>query len=169
MESVDERGEAIYGEPGDAIGTGFVNRAQLLIRYRLGDSVVLPHEPLVCACGWQTATMDQVIGRIDDTLYAPDGRALGRLDIVLKKVDGVLEAQLVQDARDHLSINLVAETAPQRAAEEIIRERIHSYFGAEMRMTFVWMDRIPRTKSGKFRFQLNKIGKPEDWPDHARV
>ncbi len=169
MESVDEHGEAIYGEPGDAIGTGFVNRAQLLIRYRLGDSVVLPHEPQVCACGWQTPTMDQVVGRIDDTLYAPDGRALGRLDIVLKKIDGVLEAQLVQDARDHLTINLVAETSPQRVAEDLIRERIHSYFGAEMRMTFVWMDRIPRTKSGKFRFQLNKVGKPEDWPDHARV
>lgn len=167
MEAVDERGEPIWDQPGDAIGTGFVNRNQLLIRYRLGDSVVLPREARTCACGWQTDTMNQVIGRIDDTLYTPDGRALGRLDIVLKKIEGVLEAQLVQDERDHLTINLVAEAQPVALAEEVIRQRIQDYFGPAMRTDFVWMDRIPRTSSGKFRFQINKIGKPESWPAHV--
>ena len=28
--------------PGEAVGTGFVNRAQVLNRYRIGDSLVLP-------------------------------------------------------------------------------------------------------------------------------
>lgn len=169
LESVGPDGQPIWDEPGDALGTGFVNRAQVLIRYRLGDSVVLPRQTVDCPCGWQTPLMTQVIGRIDDTLYTPDGRALGRLDIVLKKVPGVLEAQLVQDARDHLLVNLVPVAGREEVAETLIRERIHGYFGATMRVDFAWVAQIARTKSGKFRFQVNKVGKPEDWHERQPV
>jgi phenylacetate-CoA ligase len=169
MEAVGPDGDWIWDEPGDALGTGFVNRAQVLIRYRLGDAVVLPRETRDCACGWKTPMMKQVIGRIDDTLYTPDGRALGRLDIVLKKVPGVLEAQLVQDARDHLTVNLVPIAGRVEAAESLIRERIQGYFGPDMRLDFAWVEKIARTASGKFRFQINKAGKPETWGDRVGV
>lgn len=149
----------VRGVAGDAVGTSFVNRAQALIRYRLGDSVVVPKEPVECACGWQTPTLDLIIGRIDDILYTPDGRALGRLDIVLKKIDGVLESQIVQDEVDHLTINLVAEAGPRPDAEEVIRGRLVDYFGPAMRIDFRWVDHIPRTAAGKFRYQVNRIGR----------
>jgi hypothetical protein len=90
-------------------------------------------------------------------LYTPDGRALGRLDIVLKKIDGVLESQLVQDENDHLTINLVAEEGPVAAAEATIRGRLVEYFGPAMRIDFRWVERIPRTAAGKFRYQVYAV------------
>ncbi len=160
MESVDGS-TPVRGRPGDAVGTGFVNTCQLLIRYRLGDSIVLPAEPRACACGWESDTMDLIVGRIDDVLYAPDGRALGRLDIVMKKIDGALEAQLVQDAADHLTVNLVSDGGSPGDAEATLRQRLRDLFGAEMRVDVCWVDRIPRTASGKFRYQINKVGPPQ--------
>lgn len=147
----------VSGRPGDAVGTGFVNRAQVLIRYRLGDSVVLPEREKACPCGWQTPVMDLIIGRIDDILYAPDGRALGRLDIILKKIDGVLEAQLVQDQRDHLTVNLVPEDEPRPDGEVTIRARLLEMFGPQMRIDFAWVDHIPRTAAGKYRYQIYAV------------
>ncbi len=153
----------VRGEMGDAVGTGFVNRAQVLIRYRLGDSIILSETPRECACGWQTDTMERVIGRIDDVLYAPDGRALGRLDILMKKIDGVLEAQLVQDEPDHLTVKLVAVEGPVEGVPETLDTRIKELFGAEMRVDCEWVESIARTRAGKFRYQLNLVGPPETW------
>ncbi len=151
----------VWDEPGDAVGTGFVNTVQVLVRYRLGDSVVLSREWPRCACGWHTAAVEQIVGRIDDILYAPDGRALGRLDIVMKKIEHVLEAQLIQDARDHLTVKLVSETGvPVPDAIGPVRQRLTDYFGADMRLDFEWVDHIPRTAAGKYRYQINKVGKP---------
>lgn len=149
----------VRGRPGDAVGTGFVNRAQVLIRYRLGDSVILPERAVLCPCGWATPVMDLIIGRIDDILYTPDGRALGRLDIVLKKIEGVLEAQLVQDEGDHLTVNLVAEAGPRPEAEQTIRVRLGEMFGPRMRVDFAWVANIPRTAAGKFRYQIYAVKK----------
>jgi phenylacetate-CoA ligase len=159
LESV--RGDtAVWDEPGDAVGTGFVNKVQVLIRYRLGDSVVLPRESSPCPCGMRTDVVSQIVGRTDDVLYAADGRALGRLDILMKKLDSILEAQLVQDERDHLLVNLVAVDEPDPAIEEEIRARVVNLFGAAMQVDFRWIDRIPRTAAGKFRYQLNLVGPP---------
>lgn len=151
----------VWDEPGDAVGTGFVNTVQVLVRYRLGDSVVLSREWPQCPCGWHTAAVEQIVGRIDDILYAPDGRALGRLDIVMKKIEHVLEAQLIQDARDHLTVKLVSETGvPVPDAIGPVRQRLSDYFGTEMRLDFEWVDHIPRTAAGKYRYQINTVGKP---------
>ncbi len=156
----------VRGVPGDAVGTGFVNDCQLLIRYRLGDAVVLPAEARACACGWETETVDLVVGRIDDVLYTPDGRALGRLDVVMKKIEGAMEAQLVQDAYDHLTVNLVSDGQDPGGTEATLRQRLADLFGPEMKVDVRWVPSIARTSSGKFRYQLNKVGPP---PTASRV
>ncbi|MBP7148533.1 MAG: phenylacetate--CoA ligase family protein [Acidobacteria bacterium] len=158
LEIVEPGGTAaLRGAPGDVLGTGFVNRAQVLVRYRIGDSAVMPERAPECPCGWQTPALDLLVGRIDDILFTPDGRALGRLDIVLKKIDGVLESQLVQDAPDHLTINLTPEAQPVPAAETTIAGRIRELFGPDMRVDFCWVAQIPRTAAGKFRYQINLV------------
>jgi len=149
--------ESVHGVPGEVLGTGFVNRAQVFVRYRLGDTVMLPSQPVNCACGWQSETVDQIVGRTDDILYTPDGRALGRLDIVMKGITGVAEAQLVQDRTDHLTVNLVPDDGVVPQIEHTIRERLFKLFGPRMQFDFVWVDRIERTRAGKFRYQVNLV------------
>jgi phenylacetate-CoA ligase len=161
--------QPVRGEMGDVVGTGFVNRVQYLIRYRLGDSVVLPAHERRCGCGWDTDTVEQIEGRTDDVLYSPDGRAFGRLDIILKAIPGVLESQIVQDAHDHLTINMVGLAGPSREAEEMISQRLRRCFGPVIRLDFNWMPAIPRGPNGKFRYQLNRLPRTGRiaHPEHA--
>jgi hypothetical protein len=130
---------------------------------------VLPSESPSCACGWQTETVSEIVGRIDDVLYALDGRALGRLDIVLKKIEGVLEAQLVQDAPNHLLVNLVPVASRLESVETVLEERLKDLFGAGMLIDFSWVSRIPRTAAGKFRYQVNLMGSESRAPGEPRA
>jgi phenylacetate-coenzyme A ligase PaaK-like adenylate-forming protein len=139
--------ENVVGEPGDVVGTGFINKTQVLVRYRLGDQAILSSNPPACACGWETAHVQGIVGRIDDVFYLPDGRALGRLDLVAKGLPGVRESQLVQDEIDHITVRLVALDRPTERTD--------------MRIGFEWRDEIPRSRAGKFRFQINQVGRPE--------
>ncbi len=145
----------VRGRIGDVVGTGFVNRAQVLIRYRIGDSAVLATEPPACECGWTTEALLQVVGRIDDVLYTPEGDPIGRLDYVLRGAPGVREGQIVQDAPDHLTVRFVAEGEPNPEAERVVGKKLASIFGPRMRIDYAWVPEIPRERSGKFRYQLN--------------
>lgn len=154
----------VYGEPGDVVGTGFVNKVQVLVRYRLGDQAILSRDPSTCACGWETSQVEGIVGRIDDVFYLPDGRPLGRLDLVAKGLPGVRESQLVQDEIDHITVRLVGLEGRSKEAERIAEERLRGFVGLAMRIDFQWLDRIPRSNAGKFRFQINEIGRPESAP-----
>lgn len=157
LETLDEEGRSVRGVEADVVGTGFVNRVQVLVRYRIGDRALLPLEPRPCACGWATDTVDKVIGRTDDVLVTPDGREVGRIDIVFKKTPGVKEAQVVQDAEDHLTVKLVPSGSDfERGRKESLAE-LQSIFGPAMRIDAERVDEIPRTASGKFRAQLNLV------------
>ncbi len=152
--------ENVYGLEGDAVGTSFVNRVQVLIRYRLGDSVVLDETPRRCACGWPTDTMANVVGRIDDTLYSYAGTPLSRLDIVFKALRGIREAQIVQRARDHVVLRVVrgGEAFERDCADAVAQ--IQALFGPEVRVETEACEAIPRSATGKFRAQLNLTGSP---------
>jgi phenylacetate-CoA ligase len=153
--------ENVIGEPGDVVGTGFINKTQVLVRYRLGDQAILSTNPSRCACGWETAHVQGIVGRIDDVFYLPDGRALGRLDLVAKGLPGVRESQLVQDEIDHIMVRLVPLDRPTELAEKIAEDRLRGFVGTDMRIGFEWRDEIPRSRAGKFRFQINQVGRPE--------
>ena len=77
---------------GEAVTTGYGNRAMPLIRYRVGDTVTLTETP--CACGSPQPVLHEVVGRTDDLLILPDGRVVGRLDPVFKGLAGLEEVQI---------------------------------------------------------------------------
>lgn len=160
VESVRD-GERVRGVEAEVVGTGFVNRVQVLIRFQVGDMIVFDETPRECPCGWQTDTVTRVIGRVDDVLYTPDGRAMGRLDVVFKKTKGVHEAQIIQDARDHLTVKLVPGGEGFEEGRADTERILQEMFGPDMRIECVRVDEIERTKAGKFRSQLNLVGPPD--------
>ncbi len=147
--------QPVRGQVGEVVGTGFINEVQVLVRYRIGDLATLSTGAGDCACGWQTDHLESLSGRMDDVLYAPDGRPVGRLDPIARGLPGVRECQIVQDDRAHLTVNLVAQDEPLDEAIRVVTERLHSFFGSEMRIDCSWVEEIPRTAAGKFRYQLN--------------
>lgn len=137
------------GETGEIVSTGFLNDAMPLIRYATGDMAVrgVNH----CACGRSFGTIERIIGRADDIVATPGGHASVRLDPVIRLATSMLEARVIQDAPDHVTVEAVAagEIDPMEAATLLseLRQRL----GPDVRADLVRVPRIPRERGGRYR------------------
>lgn len=72
LEVVDEAGRAVPdGEPGEIVVTDLLNRAQPIIRYRLGDVGIIDPEP--CSCGRPFPVLLSLLGRSNDVIRTREG------------------------------------------------------------------------------------------------
>ncbi len=157
VEFLNENGQpARPGELAEIVATGFGNEAYPLIRYRTGDTAILADRP--CECGRSGPIVRSLSGRVEDIFVTPEGRHEGRLDGVFKDAPHVVEAQLIQERIDVLTVRIVrtASYGPEDTArvERHLRERL----GPSMRFEFEFPDRIPRGANGKYRFAVSKMG-----------
>jgi phenylacetate-CoA ligase len=141
---------------GRIVGTAFGNYAMPLVRYDIGDVVVLSARKK-CECGRGGILVDRVIGRTDDYILTPDGRFVGRLDHLFKDAVNVKMAQIVQDDVEEMVIRIVKEPAYTKKEERLIRDEARARLGTEIDVHFEYVDDIPRTKNGKFRFIVSNI------------
>jgi phenylacetate-coenzyme A ligase PaaK-like adenylate-forming protein len=117
LESVDERMRPVpAGRQGcTTLLTNLANHVQPIIRYDIGDRVVLRPQP--CACGSPLPAIE-VQGRVDDTvvLQGEGGRAVRLLPLALTTVleddAGVYDFQIVQDGAHALRLSVAGEAAP---------------------------------------------------------
>jgi phenylacetate-CoA ligase len=144
--------DAVGGEVtgGDLIGTGLLNADMPLIRYRVGDCGRLTDGSARCQCGRALPTLASIEGRVDEVLYTPDGRRVGRLDPVFKANLPIREAQIIQEALDRIRVRYVpaADFNPEaaRSIADLIRARL-----GDVEVILESADLIPRTSNGKFR------------------
>ena len=135
----------------ELVGTGFNNASMPLIRYRCGDFVRPAPATVRCPCGRSFPVIEQILGRVDDSIKLPDGRSVGRLDHLFKGVEGILEAQIRQDRLDAMAMLIVpSPTFNDRTRETLqsnVRYRLGDRIGLEIRL----VDSIPRTRNGKFK------------------
>jgi phenylacetate-CoA ligase len=143
---------------GDLVCTGLVNADMPLIRYRVGDRGRLSNER--CECGRTLPLLAGIDGRIDDVLYTPDGRSIGRLDPVFKGGLPIVEAQNVQLSLDKLAVRYVpGRGIEERALREVTR-RIRDRMG-DVSVNFEAVEQIPRTTRGKFRAVVCQLSPKE--------
>ncbi len=143
------------GESGHLVCTGLLNLAMPLIRYRIGDIVKTSKEQLE---GYpHIVFLDSIEGRSDDIVIASSGYRVGRLGPVFKGLKGVSETQIVQKKPDLLQVNLVVSSEYTHATENQIRNALVARVGSEMEIRFEYVTRIPREKSGKFKFVKSEL------------
>lgn len=143
------------GENGSLVATGFINRVMPLIRYATGDEAV-PGEP-GCPCGRNFPVIERLVGRMDDVIITPEGRRIGRLDPIFKSVATLFETRIVQDASDHVRVEVVL-TGPFAPRERADLEReLAARIGPSMRIDIVEVPSIPRSASGKLRTVVNEM------------
>lgn len=129
------------------LATSLTNRTMPLLRYELGDTAV-------AAGGSSTGPVyeiERIKGRIDDYVILPSGRKIGRLDHIFKGIQEITEAQIVQDAPDHCTINLVTNAPCLDPIADRITRAFEERTGDEMRATVKTMPGIPRGPNGKFK------------------
>lgn len=155
LEILDDAGKPVKpGEVGEVYCTGLLNFDQPLIRYQIGDRMRLGKEP--CLCGRHMPVIEEIMGRVEDTVVGPDGRELVRFHGIFVDLPHVVEAQVIQWEPDRFEIKVVPSGELTQEEQDIIRKRMQSQLGL-IHLTIISVESIPRTQNGKFQAVISHV------------
>jgi phenylacetate-CoA ligase len=138
------------------VGTGFDNLLMPLIRYQL-DDVIIPADPAyICLCGRSFPVVEQIMGRTEDYLLAPDGRQIFMAGGIIDGLDDILESQIKQDKYGEVTILVVPAKASVLNTQKIIAHA-QEFLGKDMRINLEIVEVIPKTNNGKFRAVIRTV------------
>jgi len=156
VEIIRDDGEPVeMGERGEIVATGFVNPVMPLVRYGTGDLASWADEP--CLCGRAFPVVAELGGRMDDVIVTPEGRRVGRLDPIFKGLGSLLETRIVQDAPDHVRVEIVPAGELRAADRKVLLRETSRRLGPRMRIDVLTVSSIPRSQSGKLRTVVREI------------
>ncbi|MSQ98349.1 MAG: phenylacetate--CoA ligase family protein [Xanthomonadales bacterium] len=158
---VDSNGKTVAdGEKGEVVISNLVNRATVLLNYRLGD--VASRVNRKCACGRTLPLLGELEGRLEDIIVLPDGSFVHPLAIwgVFKGKPEVLRYQLIQHATDRFELRLVT-TDPQtyQCLLPTILEEFRLLLGNSANIEVNYYQDLKAQGPGKFRAVISACHK----------
>lgn len=155
VEVLDQDGNDVGpGESGRVVCSGLVNEGMPLVRYDMGDIVKVAPSP--CECGWDTLTWSKIIGRQDDVVWTPSGKAVGRLSPVLKGFP-IREAQFVQEHVDEIRLLIVPGAGFDMSTNARVHHEVRTRLGEEVEVRIELVEHIPRGSGGKLRAVVSRL------------
>jgi phenylacetate-CoA ligase len=156
---VTEAGDPVPpGHSGEVVISNLVNRATVLLNYRLGD--LCAWIPKACPCGRTLPLLSLPDGRTDDVIDLPSGRrlhpqALRDVFVHDEMADGIWQYQVVQTSGWQFHVRLLTAPGSSRPAiAAVVQTKMKEALGpaATVTVTFVdQLDDLKRTSRGKFR------------------
>jgi len=152
---VDSEGNTLPpGRTGEIVLSNLINRATVLINYRMGDIGQLVPAP--CSCGRRLPTLTGLQGHKSDQIVLPDGEVVHQSVIMprLYSVPGVKHLQVIQKSPASFLIKVVC--APDRDNETLSKELAEGFHEAVGKATGISLDIerldvVPQENSGEFR------------------
>ena len=140
------------GERGEVVISNLVNRATVLLNYRLGDLAALASG--ACPCGRTLPRLSGIEGRTEEILTLASGRVLHPRAVwsVFKPQTEVLQYQLVQHAAERYEMRL--KTADRTAFDRVvptITARLREFLGADAILEASFHEQLEADEQGKFR------------------
>lgn len=158
VELLDEPGLAVEsGDDGEIVATGLLNFDQPLVRYRTGDVARSSVGP--CPCGSSMPVLNELVGRLEDTVIGRDGRETVRFHGLFVGLASISEAQLVQERVGLFTVRVVAPEGLGDFERETISKRLFDRLGT-IDVVFETVGSIERTERGKFRAVISKVPRP---------
>ena len=160
VEVVDSSGEPVQpGETGKIIVTGLHNFAMPLIRYRIGDLGIPATEPSGAALG--ISRLQTVTGRTVDIFITADGtRVDGEYFTHLVYFrDWIKKFQFVQESHNLVVFRVIRRYDANFEERELsdIEDKIKLVMGQDCQVRFDFVDEIPSSASGKYRYTISKV------------
>ncbi|RUO46620.1 polysaccharide biosynthesis protein [Pseudidiomarina aquimaris] len=161
FEVVDINGKS--ASEGELLVTSFTTRGTPLIRYRIGDSLVLDTSNQNCDCGSHHPLVKQIVGRSSDFIWSPEhGKVnLGNISNCTKGTSGIVQFQVHQESPDAVRILLVTNNLYSMEDEIIFLDNLQSRLGSRMQVELKYVNDIPREKSGKYRIVKNDLSEEQ--------
>jgi phenylacetate-CoA ligase len=158
IEILNEKGcPADPKEIGEIIITDLDNYGFPFIRYRIED-MAIPSNKL-CSCGRGLPLIEKIEGRSFDIVIAPNGNKIAGTfwTLTFRAIPGIDSFQIEQISLNKLIVKIVPTSRYSKSAEQTILKKIIEKCGNEMEIRFVYIDKIPLTKSGKMRFVISTL------------
>lgn len=149
------------GKPGLLLVTDLHNYVMPRLRYELGDIVQLAKEP--CDCGISYPVLEKIDGREDDMFLSHDGRYIHGhyFNHIMRNLEGFHTFQLIQHTPERLSLKLVKHPKKYRKSdEEALLASIKDALGADVHIDVSYVEQIPPSASGKFRYAIREFPLP---------
>ena len=142
------------GKRGTVVISNLLNRATVLLNYRLGDAARLDVSP--CPCGRTLPRLVSLDGRSDDLVQLPDGRSVHESIILssLYSVPGVARVQVVQEQPRSFLLRVIDNRGALH--EQVHREAEHALrralaFAGELSIRTECVRTITAEPSGKIK------------------
>lgn len=150
----DDGSQAQPGDEAEVVCTGLINSIMPLLRYRIGDKVILSENK--CECGSVFPVVEKVLGRADDFILTPEGNKVGRLSPVLKGFP-VQEAQYIQKIQDAVLVRIVPGIGYCESIEQKITIELRKRLGQKIKIYFDKVDHLERGVGGKLKTIISRL------------
>ena len=157
IEFLDEHDNHVKaGELGRIVVTDLASYAMPLIRYDIGD-MGRPSEKQ-CSCGVNLPLMEIVEGRKEDFIRTRDGKLVHAAYLCYTlKDDAVSEFKMYQKDINKLLVHIVKSPSFNSDTEAMLDGKLRTELGEGMDITFEYLERIPRERSGKLRYFVSEL------------
>ena len=160
FETVDSEGRPVPSDhPGEVLTTGFAVEGQPLVRFRLGDVATLSGE--LPRCGRSMPVVRDVVGRIEEVVYAPDGRRTMRFNGIFVAQPNVRAGQVVQWQPDRLTVRVIPTPEFGPADAHDLEREVHQRLGNRVAVEVTTVDDLERSPSGKLRAVISHLSAEE--------
>ncbi|WP_109300645.1 phenylacetate--CoA ligase family protein [Aquimarina sp. AU474] len=151
FEFINTKGEpAQAGEIAKLVVTSFINYKTPLIRYDIGDTVLLSKEEEQCDCGCKMPIIEKIIGREDDILWTEEKGYVGRMDTAYKGLKGIVKSQIIQETPEKIIVNLIADTDFDDPMKQQLLGNLKDRLGQKIEYQINEVDDIVLGPNGKF-------------------
>ncbi len=160
-EFIDPAGNPVSGGRAELLATGFYNYAMPLIRYRCNDFINLAPVSEVCGCGRHFRLVESIEGRKEDYITTPEGGRYNLIETPLNAGVGIMMAQYVQDAEDHIYVNIVPGPDFQKESLVRVEEKLRCLVGNSLKIDFKIVEKLEQRAgvAGKVPFIFSRIGR----------
>lgn len=157
IEFVDDNGQRVStGEAGRIIITDLSSFEMPQIRYDIGDIGRLSDKK--CSCGINLPIMDIVEGRKQEFIKTKDGKLVHAAYFGYSlKEDSVHEFRMIQKATDKFHVQIVKSPSFNEESEKQLENNLRVALGDDVQISFEYLDRILREKSGKHRYFISEL------------
>ena len=145
------------GAMGEVVATNLTNFVCPLIRYRTMDVAVASEKQ--CSCGRQYPLLEKVEGRLQEFIVTRDGNLISVTPINYESeaFENIRQFQLYQEEMGELIMKVVKKPAYTEEDTRQLTRELRWQLGDEVNVHVRFVDEIPRTEGGKFRYLIQKL------------
>jgi len=162
IEIINANGKhAENGEIGEVVVTELNNFSLPLIRYNLKDLAEVSNEQ--CSCRRGLPLIKRIVGRVLDTLIASDGKKVHGeyfnyiAEEIKERELGLKQYQVTQKNINHIQLKIVKGVNYSDSVQTYFEKKIKQRMGEGTTISFEFVDKIERERSGKLRLVKSEI------------